>query len=347
MMTTEAQNKKSSLRSSVLLWFAVVGCLAFLPASAKAQNTHVVIIVGLAGEVEHGELFRRWAGTLVDHASGRLAVPRERIIYLLEKPEQDTTRATGRSTKEAIDKALDTLASTAGADDTVFIVLIGHGTFDGKIAKFNLPGPDMTPADFASALKRFNSKKLVFVNTASASGPFVEALAGPGRTIVTATRTGAERFATLFGGYFVDALAGDAADADKNRRVSVLEAFNAAKIDVARAYEKQGIMVTEHPLLEDGGDGEGSLEPSPQGKDGRLAAILSLGTPASALMLPDDPKLRQLYEERRGLEQRVESLKLLKAGMDPAKYASELEKALTDLALKTQQIRAVEGKKSK
>ena len=252
-----------------------------------------------------------------------------------------------RSTKEEIEKALGALATAAGADDTVFIVLIGHGSFDGKIAKFNLPGPDMTPADFAAALKRFVSKKVVFVNTASASGPFVEALAAPGRTIVTATRTGAERFATLFGGYFVDALASDAADADKNRRVSVLEAFNAAKIDVARAYEKQGIMVTEHPLLEDGGDGEGSLEPAANGKDGQIAAILSLGTPASALVLPDDPKLRQLYEERRELEQRVESLKLLKAGMDAAKYASELEKVLTDLALKTQQIRALEGKKTK
>ena len=163
---------------------------------------------------------------------------------------------------------------------------------------------------------------------------------------MTATRTGSERFATLFGGYFVDALASDTADADKNRRISVLEAFNAAKIEVARAYEKQGIMITEHPLLEDGGDGEGSLDPSPEGKDGRIAAILSLGTPASALALPDDPKLRQLYEERRDLERRVEALKLLKAGMDPAKYATELEKLLTDLALKTQQIRALEGKKS-
>ena len=338
---------KSLLRSSVSLWCALLCFLLVLPASTNAENTHLAVIVGLAGEPEHGELFRRWAATLVDHASGRIGVPRERIVYLLEKPEQDAKRATGRSTKEEIEKALDALATAAGADDTVFIVLIGHGSFDGKIAKFNLPGPDMTPADFAAALKRFVSKKVVFVNTASASGPFVEALAAPGRTIVTATRTGAERFATLFGGYFVDALASDAADADKNRRVSVLEAFNAAKIDVARAYEKQGIMVTEHPLLEDGGDGEGSLEPAANGKDGQIAAILSLGTPASALVLPDDPKLRQLYEERRELEQRVESLKLLKTGMDAAKYASELEKALTDLALKTQQIRALEGKKTK
>ena len=78
------------------------------------------------------------------------------------------------------------MASTAGAEDTVFIVLIGHGTFDGKIAKFNLPGPDMTPADFAPLLKKFASRRLVFVNTSSSSAPFVEALSGEGRTVVAA-----------------------------------------------------------------------------------------------------------------------------------------------------------------
>ena len=325
----------------------VVALLATMvaPVATFAEGTHLVVIVGLAGDPEHGESFRRWAGTLVDYASGPLGIPKDRIVYLVEQQEQDK-RATGRSTKETIDKTLGTLASTAGEEDVVFIVLIGHGSFDGKAAKINLPGPDMTPADFATLFKRFASKKIVFVNAASASAPFIEPLAGPGRTIVTATRTGAEKYATLFGGAFIDALAGgEKADADKNRRVSVLEAFNAAKIDVARAYEQQGIMITEHALLEDGGDGEGSLDPAADGKDGRIASILTLGTPASAETLPVDPKLRQLYEERRELERRVEGLKLLKGNLDPAKYAADLEKVLTDLALKTQQIRAIEGKK--
>ncbi|MEO5897982.1 MAG: hypothetical protein ABIS06_20030 [Vicinamibacterales bacterium] len=331
--------------------FRLAGVLAALlfapamPAPAFAQGTHVVVVVGLAGDPEHGELFRRWAGTLVDHAAGPLGIAKDRIVYLLDQPEQDQ-RATGRSSKETIDKTLGSLASSAGEDDVVLVVLIGHGSFDGKIAKFNLRGPDMTPADFGVLLKRFTSRKVVFVNTASASGPFIEALAGPGRTIVTATRTGAEKYATLFGGAFIDALAGgEKADADKNRRVSILEAFNAARIDVARAYEQQGIMITEHALLEDGGDGEGSLDPAPDGKDGRVASILALGTSTAAQVLPADPKLRQLYEERSSLERRVEGLKLLKGSMDPPKYAADLEKVLTDLALKTQQIRAIEGKK--
>ena len=91
----------------------------------------------------------------------------------------------------------------------MFVILIGHGTFDGNVAKFNLPGPDMTPEDFAPLLEKLKSKHVVLVNTSSASGPFVDALAAPGRTIVAATRNGAERFATLFGGYFVDGAHGN------------------------------------------------------------------------------------------------------------------------------------------
>ena len=321
-------------------------CLVFLLAApVYAQNAHVAVIVGLAGEPEHGETFRRWAGTLVDHVTGRLGVARERVVYLSDQPEHDAKRATGKSSKDEIEKALSAMAASAGADDPVFIVLIGHGTFDGKVAKFNLPGPDMTPADFVPLLKKFSSRKVVFVNTASASAPFVDALSADGRTIVTATRSGAEKFATLFGGYFIDALASDSADADKNNRISVLEAFVAAKADVARAYEKQGIMITEHPLLDDGGDGEGSMDPTADGKDGRIASMVSLGTPAGALALPSDPQLRQLHEERRTLEQRVEALKLMKGSMEPAKYAADLEKALTELAIKTKEIRTLEGKK--
>jgi hypothetical protein len=313
------------------------------PTHAETK-THVLVIVGLAGDPEHGELFRRWAGTLVDSATGRFGIPKDRVAYLAEDPAKDA-RATGTSTRDDIARAFATLSKNATADDVVFVVLIGHGTFDGKVAKFNLPGPDMTPADFAPLVAAIPSKHLVFVNTASSSAPFIAELAAPGRTIVTATRTGAEKFATLFGGYFIDALTSDAADVNRNNRVSVLEAFDSAEREVARAYEKAGTMLTEHPLLDDSGDREGSPTPTAEGKNGREAAILSLGAVAAAEPLTDDPKLRALYAERRELEQRVEALTLKKSSMDPAQYASELEKALTDLALKSKQIRDSGGKR--
>jgi hypothetical protein len=328
----------------IKLVISFVALLA-LAAPAAAQNVHLLVVVGLAGDPEHAELFQRWASTLVDGATGRLGIAPDHVVYLSDEPAKDAKRTTGRSTRQEIQRAFATLAKNAKEDDVVFVVLIGHGSFDGKVAKFNLPGPDMTPGDFVPLLKSIPSRHVVFVNTASSSGPFLEELAGPGRTIVTATRTGAERFATLFGGYFVDALFSENADADKNRRISVLEAFDAAKLGVARAYEQEGIMLTEHPLLDDSGEGKGVADPKPDGKVGRVAAILSLGTPQAAEAAPADPKMRALYEERRDLERRVEGLKLMKSGMEPARYASELEKLLTALAVKSKEIRDLEGKK--
>jgi len=212
------------------------------------------------------------------------------------------------------------------------------------VAKFNLPGPDMTPAEFAPLVAKLRSKRLVFVDTTSASGPFVEALSGPGRVVLTATRTGAEKFATLFGGPFVDAFATEAADTDRNGRVSILEAFEYARKQVAAEYQRNGLLQTEHALLDDNGDKEGSMEVGGQAKDGQIAATLSLGSTRAEAALATE-QLRALYAERQVLERRIESLKLLKAGMDPEKYSAELEKLATELALKSRQIREAEGGK--
>ena len=75
-----------------------------------------------------------------------------------------------------------------------------------------------------------------------------------------------------------------------------------------------------------------------------MASIITMGS-VSTEALPADPKLRALYVERRDLERRIEGLKLLKDSMEPAKYASELERLATELALKTRQIRESEGKR--
>jgi hypothetical protein len=123
----------------------------------------------------------------------------------------------------------------------------------------------------------------------------------------------------------------------------VLEAFSYAKQQVAAEYQREGLLQTEHALLDDNGDKEGSMDPGPQAKDGQAAAVLSLGA-ARAEAAPANEQLRALYAERAALERRIESLKLLKSGMDPDKYAAELEKLATELALKGRQIREAEGK---
>jgi hypothetical protein len=303
----------------------------------------LLIIVGLSGDPEHAKLFHKWGTTLAD-ASEKLGVAPEHLAYLVDAPQEGDTHVTGKATREEVAKALEGFAKQATKDDVVFVTLIGHGSFDGRVAKFNIPGPDMGPADFDALFKKLPTKQVVFVDTTSSSGPFVEDLSAPGRTIVTATRNGAEQYDPLFGGYFVEALTSDAADADKNRRVTILEAFQYAKKEVARAYEKEGLLSTEHALLDDDGDKAGSQDPSSTGKDGKVASVISLGTTDLA-GLPSDPKLRALYLERRDMERQVEALRLLKDSMDPAKYQGELEKLATDIALKTREIRAAEGQK--
>ena len=308
-------------------------------------HVFLLIIVGLSGDPEHGKLFHKWGTTLAE-ASGKLGVTTHHLVYLVDQPQEGDTHVTGRATREEIAKAFDTVAKQATKDDLVFVTLIGHGSFDGRAAKFNLPGPDMGPGDFDVLLKKLPAKQVVFVDTTSSSGPFLDELSAPGRTIVTATRNGAEEYDTLFGGYFIDALTSEAADADKNKEISVLEAFQYAKKEVARAYEKEGLLSTEHAMLDDNGDKEGSQDPSATGKDGKVATIVSLGS-TEASGLPTDPKLRALYVERRNMERQVESLRLLKDSMDPAKYQSELETLATGIALKTREIRAAEGQTSK
>ena len=187
----------------------------------------------------------------------------------------------------------------------------------------------------------------MFVNTASASGPFVEELSAPGRTIVTATRNGAEQFTTLFGGYFVDALTSEAADADKNKRVSVLEAFKFAKAEVARAYEREGLLATEHALLDDNGDKEGSQDPSTgpteeQGRQGGGGRSRSASPATTGCRR--DPKLRALYLERRDLERRVEIAAAAQGQHGPGEIHGGAREAGDRLALKTREIRAAEGK---
>lgn len=301
----------------------------------------LLIVVGLAGDPEHGELFRKWGLTLAE-ASERMGVTADRLVYLVDEPDEGNKRVTGGATRAEVEMAFEAFAAEAGPDDLLFVTLIGHGDFRDNMSRFNLRGRDMTAADFAPLLDKVKAGQIVFVNTTASSGPFVEALSGPNRTIVTATRNGREQYTTLFGGLFVEALTAEAADADKNGRVSVLEAFTFAKAEVERAYKREGLLQTEHALLDDNGDKEGTQAITPATPDGRIASMVSLGS-LTGEAAPDDPKLAALYTERRDLERRIENLRLLRESMEPSLYKAQLEDLALELARKTRDIRAAEA----
>jgi len=304
-------------------------------ARASAQDTHILVITGVSGDDEHAKQFHSWATKLIDTAKTKDGVPDANIVYLAEKPDVDPARIRGRSTKENVEKAVAELAAKARPDDQVVIVLIGHGSFDGKVAAFNLPGPDLTAADWALLLTKLSAQKLAFVNTASSSGAFMASVAAPGRTIVTATKTGGERNEPRFGEFFVEAFGDPAADADRNGHVSVLEAFNYANNKVTKAYEQAGLLRTEHAAIDDG-------------SDGKLAATQFLTAhPADGGLQVDltEPGMRALLADREAIQKQIDALKLQKDALDPPRYNQEMEKLLTELALKTKAIRDLQAQK--
>jgi hypothetical protein len=300
---------------------------------AAAEETHLVVITGVAGSDEHAAKFQKWSSAIVDSAK-QMGVAEANVVTLSAQSPAEGATARSRATRDNVTRTLGDLAARAKPGDEVFVVLIGHGTFDGQRASFNLAGPDLAAEDYALLLDRLSAQRVVFVNTGSSSGAFLKPLAGPGRVIVTGTRSGGERNETRFPEFLVEALQGNAADRDRNGRVSVLEAFDFAKAKVAATYEQFGHIVTEHAALEDG-------------SEGKLAATLFLAPPRSrtAAMASADPALRKLVEERDALERQVSDLKMKKDSLDAASYEMELERLVTELALKTRAVREAEAKK--
>lgn len=323
---------------------AALALAALIPPAIQAQNTHILLISGLGGDPEYTEAFHSWLSRFADAATEKYGVPAERITYLSEKTELDPTRIRARSTADNIRMAFVEIGAAMARDDELVVLLAGHGTFRGGQARFNIPGPDLSPADMDDLLDGLGQRRITFVNTATASGAFVEALSAPGRTIITATRSGREQNMTRFGLHFVDAFADEGADIDKDERVSMLEAFGYALSEVEREYEGDNQLLTEHAMLDDNGDGEGSRELDELDGDGALARVVflrSLGGAGGGEAV--SPELRALVREKAEIEGRIADLRRVKAQLPLERYEDELEGLLVELALKNREIRAAGG----
>jgi hypothetical protein len=241
------------------------------------------------------------------------------------------------------------MAGAARPKDQILILLIGHGSGNGEEVEVNLPGPDLAPKALEVMLSDFPTQTIAVVNTTPSSGPFAAALSGPNRIILTATRTAQERNETQFGGFFVEALKEEGSDLDKNGRVSLAEVFQYAQQETNRYYESRNLLATEHALLEDDGDGEGSLELGEGAEDGAIASHFWIGFspmvagPAAMTDSILDPELLRLMGERAELELRVQELRGLRGQMEESRYEEELEALLVELALKNREIREKGG----
>ena len=328
---------------------SVVLCTTASPLRSQGSGrVRVLIVTGAAGEPQLADAFHKQATTMIDALTSRFGVSAADIVYLAETPSRDAARIKAASTKQNIEQELAALGDRSKTGDVLFILLIGHGSGDDATTRFNVPGPDITAADFARVLDAIGGPTIAVVNAASASGGFVAALSGPNRVIATATKSGMERNQTRFASYFVQAYAADVADADKDGRVSVLEAYDYARREVVRAYEAENHLLTEHAQLDDNGDKKGSAAPDAKSGDGMLARRVFLGGTASSVAAAarsasSDPRVAALEREKDVIETRIDSLRRRKATMDSTAYEKALEDLLVQLAEKNKAIRDAAG----
>jgi hypothetical protein len=298
-------------------------CLA---AAGGEERAVVVTVVGAPGAPEYAAQFRqsadRWQTAAQKAGAQAIAIGLS-----------DQAGATDRDRLKSI------LTETAKvAAEPLWIVLIGHGTYDGREAKFNLRGPDATELELSQWLAPYQ-RPVVIINCASASGPFINRLSSSNRVIVAATKSGYETNFARFGHYLAEAITDLHADLDKDGQVSLLEAYLTASSRVDEYYRTHSQLATEHALLDDNGDRLGTpatwfrgVRATQRAKDG---AALD-GTRAHQLhLIPSDRERgipAEIRRKRDQLELSIAALRDQKEKLGEEKYYVQLETLMVELA---------------
>ncbi|HEY5911591.1 MAG TPA: hypothetical protein VJA21_13410 [Verrucomicrobiae bacterium] len=310
---------------AALMLFAGLFTVPAGAGSAATNQPTVILVVGAAGEPDFSSNFVRQ----VEHWTNACDRGHAKTICLglVDNPRG--------SDHDRLKESLTSQPTENG--DPLWLVFIGHGTFDGKEARFNLRGPDVTAAELRDWLQPFR-RPLVFIDTTSASAPFLNQLSATNRVIVTATRSGNEQNFARFGLCFADALVNGDSDLDKDGQTSVLEAFLSASTHVAEFYKTGGRLATEHALIDDNGEGLGTpadwfrgVRPikKPEGSaavDGARAHQLHLVLSQAEQELPAG-----IRTKRDALELSIARLRETKAQRSEEEYYRELETLLIQL----------------
>ncbi|MQA30107.1 MAG: hypothetical protein GEU82_09750 [Luteitalea sp.] len=321
------------LTSCFRAFVAAVGMLC--AGGVSAAERYALIVTGASGGPEYAEKYDAWRAQFVNILLESFDYPADHIRVLAE----DDSGGGGKATRENVRQALADLRRVVAKDDVVLLLLIGHGS-GGEVdeAKFNLVGPDIG-ADEWETLVRPLAGRVVFVNTASGSFPFLKAIALRGRVVLTANDSAAQQFETVFPEFFVKAFTDHAADLDKNGRVSIWEAFTFTSDGVRGWYESRGQLSTERPLLDDTGSGVGREAGTTEGLDGPVAQVTYL-QPDAPIADTGDSELTGLLRRRAELQSQLEELKARKPNMLPDDYDAALEELLVELARVDRRIRS-------
>ncbi len=314
------------------IFFALWIAFGFAECESAAFD---VIICGSGGEDVYSERFEDWGQRLRTVLVDLCAHSADNVQLLTEGGEG----ADGVSSMDGIRNAMRNLSGRVTDRDDVFVFLIGHGSFrqqvaKRRVAKLSVPGHDLTAEDLDGFLKMFVARRVVVVNGASMSAPFVNALSHSGRIVCASTRSVEQRNATHFMGFFIQALEDGSADQDRDERISVLEICTQASSLTDAWYLGEGFITTENAILDDNGDGLGTRLSDIDVGDGALASrcfLLDFRVPKGTA-----PELVEAYGE--AIDE-VQVFVKKKTSMDSMAYYQMLETKLLKAARLNREIR--------
>lgn len=295
-------------------------------ALTPESRPQVLVVMGAAGTEEYGKTFEKsadqWQTAAKNGGAEFVCIGRE-----AEGKEQDR------------DKFRTFLTETPRSGAVpLWVVLIGHGTDDGKEARFNLRGPDVTAKELAEWLAPVK-RPVAVINCSSSSAAFINHLSGPDRVVITATRSGSESNYARFGEYMAGAIDDPTADLDKDGQVSLLEAFLTTASRVREFYRTEVRLATEHPLIDDTGDKLGSPAEWFQGV--RATTRAKDGTAADGLrahqwhLVPSEREKSlpaEVRKRRDELELSLAALRDQKDRLGEDEYYARVEKIMVELA---------------
>jgi hypothetical protein len=318
-------------------YFLAVIALLFIAAieatAAERDGRWAILISGSSGDPELQQAYLKEMTDLYSILTDSLGFPRSRISVLFEDPSKNPGMIQRKSTRNELQSLCRELAAQVQKSDLVFVFIEGHGYYDGKTYKLAMVDPDPTGEELASMLYSIPAQRFIIMNATNCSGGSIPALSREGTIIITATKSGMETNQTHAAQFFIDAFKNNAADSDKNGRVSIMEAFSFTKKKVEEYYKSGDNIPTEHTVLDDNGDGKAQNQPSPENGEGLIAKTTFLDAGAPVLNRAGlTPEQQKFAAEAQSIETQVEALKYAKSGMPEADYEKKLEELLVKLA---------------
>lgn len=235
-------------------------------AGLATGTKRAILLCGLSGDADHHKLFADTVTKLHDALSKQLGFAASNVQVLFGDEPQGVDSAViksaGRATREELERSAAELREKLRSGDSVWVIVLGHSHYDGRHSWLNLPGPDIQQSEFARLFADLTAREQVFIITTPTSGYYIKPLSAKGRAVIASTETDWETNETEFPHELARVLSSPPEamefDIDKDGAITLFDLYVTVARNLAQSYLERELLATEHPRLDDNGDGRGT-----------------------------------------------------------------------------------------